>query len=193
VATAHQLGVVHRDLSPGNILLTQRESGLHCTVIDFGLAKCIDEDQEKLTETGERLGTPLYMSPEQSGGYQASPSSDIYSLGCIAYEMITGSPVFDGRTVAEILRQHCNEPPKPFAAVAPHRKVPPAIEAVVMRALRKVPDKRWPDMAAFRDALAQARAAGPQPMLVKSPRRRVVALTMVLCAVAALAAVVQLP
>jgi eukaryotic-like serine/threonine-protein kinase len=191
LASAHQLGVVHRDLSPGNILLTQRETGLHCTVIDFGLAKCIDAAGEKLTATGDVLGTPRYMSPEQATGDKAGPASDVYALGCIAYEMLTGVPVVRGRTIAEVLDQQRHEVPAAFAAVAPHRAVPAAIEAVVLRALRKTPSERWPDMASFRDALVHARAASVAPTPEKGSRR-VFALTMVLCAVAALAVAVQL-
>jgi serine/threonine-protein kinase len=190
VAAAHQSGVVHRDLSPGNILLTQRESGLHCTVIDFGLARCMDEAGPKLTDTGDVLGTPRYMSPEQAAGDKAGRPSDVYALGCIAYEMLTGVPVVDGRTIAEVLDQQRHEAPQAFAAVAPHRAVPPAVEAVVLRALRKAPGDRWPDMASFRDALAQALEPAPAP--IPSKRRRRVALTMALGALAILAAALQL-
>lgn len=155
LAYAHANGVVHRDLSPGNVLLTQGDAApVHCTVIDFGLARSIEESATgKLTSTGQLLGTPRFMSPEQTRGEPATPRSDIYALGCIAYEMLTGVPAAPGETLTDVLLQQQTRVPPPFTEVAPGVDVPRALEALVHRALRKSSDKRYVDMASFRDAL----------------------------------------
>jgi serine/threonine protein kinase len=155
LAYAHENAVVHRDLSPANILLTPRDDdSVHCTVIDFGLARSIDGATTKeLTNTGDLVGTPRYMSPEQAKGDVATPASDIYALGCIAYELLTGRPAAPGETLTEVVTMQQFHVPPPFAEVAPGLEVPPALEAAVHRALRKRPVQRFADMAAFRDAL----------------------------------------
>jgi len=155
LAYAHSKGIVHRDLSPGNILLTLRDDeSVHCTVIDFGLARITEDSSTgKLTNTGQLIGTPRYMSPEQSVGETATRKSDIYALGCVAYELLTGVPAAPGETLADVLLQQQTRVAPPFAEVSPSADVPVALEALVHRALRKSSDKRFPDMAAFRDAL----------------------------------------
>jgi serine/threonine-protein kinase len=177
-------------MSPANILLSQRGEQLHATVIDFGLARCLDTASgAKLTDTGDVLGTPRYMSPEQAAGECAGPASDVYALGCIAYEMLTGVPAASGDTIADVLAHQREHEPAPFARVAPGSDIPPEFEAVVLRALRKSADRRFADMTALRDALVAVGA--PKPALAPTRWRRT-ALAFALGATALAAALAQL-
>jgi Tol biopolymer transport system component len=137
---AHAHGVVHRDIKPENILL----SGRHALVTDFGVAKAVSEatGRAKLTTAGVALGTPAYMAPEQaSADPHLDQRVDIYAVGAVAYELLTGRPVFMGTTPQMILSAHMTEPPQP---VTKHRDtVPAALDAVVMRCLEKRPADRW--------------------------------------------------
>ncbi|MDQ4005640.1 MAG: protein kinase, partial [Actinomycetota bacterium] len=146
---AHGEGIVHRDVKPGNVMLT---SGGTVKVMDFGIARAAEEDT--LTQTGVVLGTAAYLSPEQSRGDAADARSDIYSLGCVLHEMLTGEPPFGGETPVAIAYRHVNERPVPPSSREAH--VPSEMDAVVMRALEKDPARRFPDARAFADALAGA-------------------------------------
>jgi DNA-binding SARP family transcriptional activator len=152
LAYAHLRGIVHRDIKPENLLL---ESG-HALVADFGIARALDlAGGERLSLTGVTLGSPSYMSPEQAA---ASPGidgrSDIYSLGCVVYEMLAGEPPFSGRTTQAILARHAADPVPSLRTVRP--EVPAAIERAVARALAKAPADRFQTAAEFGDALGLA-------------------------------------
>jgi serine/threonine-protein kinase len=150
LAYAHSKGVVHRDIKPDNILL-DAENG-RPMVTDFGIARAVETDS-RLTVTGTAMGTPTYMSPEQAMGERdLDGRSDIYSLGVVAYQMLTGEPPFVASNTPAMLMKHVSERPRPLA----ERRygLPPALCAAVDRALAKRPDERWPDAAAFRDALS---------------------------------------
>ncbi len=140
LAHAHQHGVVHRDIKPENILL----SGEHALVTDFGVAKAVSEatGRHQLTTAGVALGTPAYMAPEQaSGDPSIDRRADIYAVGVVAYELLTGRQPFTGTNAQQILARHLTEQPDP---VSDHRQsVPPALETVVMRCLEKDPANRW--------------------------------------------------
>ena len=136
---AHLRGIVHRDIKPGNILL----SGGNAFIADFGIAQALEETgAEKLTSTGLIVGTPSYMSPEQSGAEGTLDGrSDLYSLGCVLYEMLIGEPPFTGRTAQIILARHSvAEVPSPRAV---RSTIPPAIEHAILRALAKSPADRF--------------------------------------------------
>src|SRR3989442_1282775 len=135
---AHALGVVHRDIKPENILL---ENG-HALVADFGIARAISAaGSERLTETGIALGTPAYMSPEQGAeDGVVDGRSDLYALGCVAYEMLVGAPPFTGPTAQAILARHAVDPVAPIRTV--RDTVPPGVERAVLKALAKVPADR---------------------------------------------------
>lgn len=139
LAYAHRVGVFHRDVKPGNILLDGEGNAL---VTDFGIAKVADEPG--LTHTGMLVGTPAYMSPEQCGVGTVSGASDQYSLGIVAYEMLTGKPPFLGNTVS-VLHAHVHEPPRPILEIRPD--CPPEIAAAVERMLAKQPENRFPNIA----------------------------------------------
>ena len=140
---AHEHGVVHRDIKPENILL----AGGHCLVADFGIARAATEAGEKLTQTGMAVGTPLYMSPEQSMGDTVGPTADIYSLGCVLYEMLVGTPPFTGPNARAIMARHAMTPVSGLREV--RASVPEEVEEAVLAALAKVPADRPQTAKAF--------------------------------------------
>src|SRR5918996_3127270 len=144
---AHQAGLVHRDVKPGNVMLTPDGS---VKVMDFGIARAASEDT--LTQTGLVLGTASYLSPEQAQGLPVDARSDIYSLGCVLYEMLTGRPPFDGDTPVAIAYMHVNETPPRPSELEP--SIPPHLNEAVMRGLQKDPEARFPTAEAFRAAVA---------------------------------------
>ncbi len=148
---AHQQGVVHRDIKPENIMLR----GTHAVVADFGIAAAIGEARgARLTEAGQAVGTPAYMSPEQASGEEVDGRSDLYSLACVLFEMITGEAPFMGANPQAVLVQRLLEPPPRL--VSPREKAPEALNAVLRRALARAPGERYPTGAALADALAAA-------------------------------------
>jgi serine/threonine-protein kinase len=150
LAYAHKEDVVHRDIKPGNILLEAD----HAVIADFGLARAINVAAvDDLSSAGLALGTPAYMSPEQSSGSeQVDGRSDIYSLGCVLYEMLAGEPPFTGPSPQAIAAKHLRLPPPPLRTVRPH--VPAAVVAVIERALEKVPADRFQVADEFGRALS---------------------------------------
>ncbi len=148
---AHGKGIVHRDIKPENILIEQG----HAILADFGIARAASESGNKLTETGMSVGTPTYMSPEQSmGGDQIDGRSDQYSLGCVLYELLAGQPPFDGNNTMAILAKHSMEAVPSLQVV--RSSVPDDVEDVVMRSLEKTPADRFRSMKEFGDALGAA-------------------------------------
>jgi len=157
---AHRYGVVHRDIKPANILLANDQA----MIADFGIARAFAAaGEEKLTQTGLAVGTPGYMSPEQaSGSTRLDGRSDIYSLGCVSYEMLAGSPPFTGSTPQAILARHLSDPVPPLRTV--RRSVPASVEQAILRALEKVPADRFATVTQFADAL-EAPAPATRPHL----------------------------
>ncbi|MEO7475561.1 MAG: serine/threonine-protein kinase, partial [Gemmatimonadales bacterium] len=148
---AHQHQIVHRDIKPENILLTSDGSTL---VADFGIARALDaaDAGQHLTQTGMTVGTPQYMSPEQAaGGRAVDERSDIYSLGCVLYEMLVGEPPFTGTSAAVILMRRISEPVPSLRKL--RSNVPEAVENATQRALAQVPGDRFATAAAFAEAL----------------------------------------
>src|SRR5438874_659619 len=156
---AHAHDVVHRDIKPENILL----SGGEAVVADFGIARAIvAAGAEQLTDTGLAVGTPGYMSPEQATGAEhLDGRSDVYSLGCMLYEMLAGHPPFLGTTAQEILARHSLDAVPPLRTIRP--ELPEAVELAVRKALAKSPADRWRTPAALSEALAQAVAPPSLP------------------------------
>lgn len=157
VGAAHEKGIVHRDLKPSNILVTK--DGVP-KVADFGLAHLLDSTSE-LTRTGSSLGTPLYMSPEQVQGTPGaiSPRTDVYALGAILYEILTGEPPHLGETIMEIYGRIVHDDP-----VAPRQrkpKIPDDLQSIALKALEKDPRRRYPTAKEFADDLGRARAGEP--------------------------------
>jgi serine/threonine-protein kinase len=152
---AHGRGVVHRDIKPGNIML----AGGNAVVTDFGIARAIAEAEGvRLTQTGLAIGSPAYMSPEQSTGERAADGrSDIYSLGCVLYEMLAGEPPFTGSTPLELIARSIREEAPPLRSKA--QAVPPEVEGAVHKALAKAPEDRFQTAEAFAQALTGGREA----------------------------------
>jgi len=165
VAAAHEAGIIHRDLKPANVFIVQRaDVPAVVKVLDFGIAKLaadsLDEDDRMtLTQFGAMIGTPRYMSPEQCDGAELTPAADVYSLGVILYEMLTGTVPFSGSTPLAIAMKHTSEAPRnPREIVA---SIPPALEELVLHTLEKSPQDRPPDAEAFgRELLETAERLG---------------------------------
>jgi eukaryotic-like serine/threonine-protein kinase len=146
---AHEKGIVHRDIKPENILL----AGEHSLVADFGIARAATEaGQQKLTQTGMAVGTPVYMAPEQSSGEAVGPPADLYSLGCVLYEMLAGEPPFNGPNAMAIMARHLMEQPPSIRVV--RNVVPEEIEQAIFIALNKAPVDRPQTAQQFAELLA---------------------------------------
>ncbi len=145
LAYAHEEGVIHRDLKPSNIVLSSsgdKRLPFLPKLVDFGIAK-LDSEEGGLTKTGEVFGTPLYMSPEQCLGSKVDNRSDIYSLGCVLYEALTGAPPFRGQSVLETMMQHRVETQLPLKQAALGRDFPAALEKILQKMLAKEPSQRY--------------------------------------------------
>jgi eukaryotic-like serine/threonine-protein kinase len=173
LAEAHRRGVVHRDLKPSNIMLTQvgRQRDF-VKVLDFGIAKV---EGVRMTRTGSIIGTPQYMSPEQFRGERLDGRSDLYSLGVLLYEMVTGRPLYESEGAAGYMHKHLEERPMPPRVILPELGIAPSLEATVLRALAKDRAARFVDADEMVRAL-EACVTSPQlpPTVVSSaaPRRR---------------------
>src|SRR6185503_3445322 len=166
---AHEKGIVHRDLKPANVLLADRP-----LVADFGIAKVADAER---TETGMTLGTPSYMSPEQAAGREVDARSDVFSMGTMLYEMMTGRKPFTGASVFDIAAQVARQDPTPPRALDP--KLPRDLEIVALKYMAKRPERRYATARAFADDLRAWQEGRPitarPPSLVErldSVRRR---------------------
>jgi len=154
---AHGLGVIHRDLKPANIFLVMHgDEKDYVKVLDFGLVKDLGETGEDLTQTGLFMGSPKYMSPEQIRGEKVDARADVYALGVILYEMLTGKVPFDRPNSVNILMAHVHEAPPPLREIHPECNATPGLESIVMKALAKEPDERFPTMDEMLVALKES-------------------------------------
>ncbi|MBY0548095.1 MAG: serine/threonine-protein kinase [Candidatus Obscuribacterales bacterium] len=172
---AHRIGIIHRDVKPGNIVLTREPDGSdRVRVVDFGIAKMLKDDSstnQKLTMAGEVFGSPLYMSPEQCEGLATDARSDMYSLGAVMFETLCGEPPLLGRSATETMQLHMKQRAPSFSSVAPDLQVPEELEHVVDKLLAKAPTDRYSSMAEVRlelEKIAASAVAGPVPVARKS-------------------------
>ena len=155
LSAAHALGIVHRDLKPANIMLTRKDGSEFVKVLDFGIAKTItDDDNENLTLTGQMVGTPTFMSPEQVLGEPIDSRSDIYSLAIMVYQMLSGSLPFEGKNAQTLIMNRIHGTPRPLRAAAPFLTA--EIEQAVMRGLEREPALRITDVEQFAASLRSA-------------------------------------
>ena len=175
---AHRQGVIHRDIKPENILLTRDGSTL---VADFGIARSAGSGSDRITSAGAVMGTPSYMSPEQAGAdAEVDGRSDIYSLGCVLYEMVAGRPPFTGATPHAVVARHMTEPPPPLRTAG--RRVSPPLERAILKAMAKARGDRFDSAAEFASALER-------PGVVVPERARARPMAIVLGVVAVVAAI----
>jgi eukaryotic-like serine/threonine-protein kinase len=187
LAEAHSKGIIHRDLKPDNLFLSRAVSNAFgaqelCKVLDFGIAKWSrDEDATKIdqleTQAGTVFGTPRYMSPEQAQGTPLDPRSDLYSLGVLLYQMLSGRAPFVDDDAVVVMARHIKDPPPRFDTMEPEVNVPEAIEALVWRVLAKAPADR-PDTAEqmiaeldAAEASVRALESGPRSTLITQEKR----------------------
>ena len=148
---SHQAGIVHRDIKPGNVMLTR--SGT-VKVMDFGIARAIADASATMTATAAVIGTAQYLSPEQAKGEKVDARSDLYSAGCLLYELLTGQPPFTGDSPVSVAYQHVRENPKPPSLV--DAAVTPQMDAIVLKSLAKNPDNRYQSATEMREDIERA-------------------------------------
>ncbi len=156
---AHAHGIIHRDVKPENFILLQGEDGADLIkVLDFGIAKLTDPDLAIVeTRTGVSLGTPEYMAPEQGEGLDFDARIDIYGVGVLLYQLVTGRVPFEGKDEFELMQRHMSEAPEPPSERAPQRRIPTIADAVILQALEKDREHRYCDMQRFALSLKSAR------------------------------------
>jgi serine/threonine protein kinase len=167
---AHELGIVHRDLKPDNVIVARTRSGKEVPkVVDFGIAKALSESpQDALTRSGLVIGTPEYMSPEQLLGDPVDARADIYSLGCIVYQMLTGAQAFAGDTREQMIRRRLHETPPHVRDV--DQSLPGRLDTLIVHMLARSPDDRLASAAEVRDQLDPALALGGwDPRVITAP------------------------
>lgn len=154
---AHQAGVIHRDMKPANIFLSRIADGSEqVKLLDFGIAKLRRQGKRPLTGQGSVFGTARYMSPEQAEGREVDLRADVYALGVILYELLTGVPPFEGDNFMQVAQRHISDPVTPPRELAPEACIPEAVNDLVMKALEKDPAKRYSDMMEFEAAILGA-------------------------------------
>jgi eukaryotic-like serine/threonine-protein kinase len=161
---SHQAGIVHRDIKPGNVMVTRNGD---VKVMDFGIARAMSDAQATMTQTAQVIGTAQYLSPEQARGERVDSRSDLYSTGCLLYELLTGRPPFTGDSPVAIAYQHVRENPIPPSQVDPD--VPPWADAIVLKAMAKSPADRYQTAGDMRADLQ--RAASGLPVAAAPPTR----------------------
>jgi len=155
---SHRHGIIHRDIKPGNVMLTPTGQ---VKVMDFGIARALASGATTMTQTSAVIGTAQYLSPEQARGEAVDARSDVYATGCVLYELLTGHPPFVGDNPVSVAYQHVREDPRPPSDS--NRDVPPDVDAVVLKALAKNRANRYQSAAEMRADVLRAAAGDRQP------------------------------
>ena len=158
LAASHELRILHRDLKPSNVMIRRDEGVERVKVLDFGLAKAVQDDTGELgtvTATGALVGTPQYMSPEQFRCADLAPATDLYSLGCVLYEMLTGRHPFPSESIFGQMQAHVMKEPTPLSEVAPQMEIPTEVEQLCLQLLAKDEDERGPEAPVLARRLRQ--------------------------------------
>src|SRR5215475_6349350 len=163
---SHQAGIVHRDIKPGNVMVTRNGD---IKVMDFVIARAMSDAQATMTQTAQVIGTAQYLSPEQARGERVDSRSDLYSTGCLMYELLTGRPPFTGDSPVAIAYQHVRENPVPPSRVDPD--VPPWADGIVLKAMAKSPADRYQTAADMRADLQRAASGMPVAAMAPPPTR----------------------
>src|SRR4051794_7303352 len=150
---SHRNGIVHRDVKPGNVMITPQGS---VKVMDFGIARAVSDSAATMTSTAAVIGTAQYLSPEQARGEGVDARSDVYSLGCLLYELVTGAPPFTGDSPVSVAYQHVREDPRLPSSI--NRQIPPELDAILLKAMSKNPANRYQSAADMRNDLLRALA-----------------------------------
>ena len=150
---SHRNGIVHRDVKPGNVMITPQGT---VKVMDFGIARAVSDSAATMTSTAAVIGTAQYLSPEQARGESVDARSDVYSLGCMLYELVTGAPPFTGDSPVAVAYQHVREDPRLPSSINP--QIPPELDAILLKAMSKNPANRYQSAADMRNDLLRALA-----------------------------------
>src|SRR5262245_14663041 len=153
---SHRHGIIHRDIKPGNVMLTRTGQ---VKVMDFGIARALASGASTMTQTSAVIGTAQYLSPEQARGEAVDARSDVYATGCVVYELLTGRPPFVGDNPVSVAYQHVREDAKPPSMI--NRNLSPDVDAIVLKALAKNPANRYQSAAEMRADLLRAAAGRP--------------------------------
>lgn len=154
---AHAHNVVHRDLKPGNVFLIQKDDDPdYVKVLDFGIVKAVESEEQDLTETGSTVGSPRYMAPEQILNKNVDGRADVYAIGVLMFEMLTGRVPFDGQNAMETMLAHLQVPAPSLSVARPDLAIPMVLERIVTTTLKKDPDERFETVGALYEALARA-------------------------------------
>ncbi len=165
ISHAHENGIIHRDLKPSNVMITTDGNGAESVkVVDFGIAKLLVDDdgstKQNLTQTGDVFGSPLYMSPEQCAGEKIDKRSDIYSTGCLMYELLAGRPPIVGKNFLDTMQKHATDLPKPFVNDVTGSRLAKRMQAIIFTCMAKEPSARYQDMATIAKDLKIASESG---------------------------------
>lgn len=167
LAHAKEHNVVHRDLKPSNIMVVAKDGREQAKIVDFGIAKLVDQDENahRLTQTGELFGSPYYMSPEQCTGAPVTPSSDIYAFGCVMYESISGRVPHIGETLYDTIHRHINEPPPPIVAPQLDSGEKDEVERIILKCLAKTAGDRYQSALEIESELKKLALSGKKGLI----------------------------
>ena len=175
MAHAHGRSILHRDLKPSNVMISRSSKEDYARVVDFGIAKLLtpaDGESLALTQTGEVFGSPHYMSPEQCSGMPVDERSDIYSMGCLMYETLAGTPPLLGENIMDSLRKQMESPPPDFTDIDPDLIVPERLQLIIFKSLAKQPSQRYGSFKELANALRSVQQEGTAVRVLSSLQRK---------------------